>query len=155
MTECFVCKLFTLSRSYSYLILQTLFLQILNHYHLMIFLWLSYFSERQANHTTQSENLPDSDDKVLRLTILISFRLIKMLISLRLILIFWKDLLKVKRECILNFSHKLTLKNKGKSWSCSVTAVEKDLPALAMSHFNTVWRWVCRISLCYPLDTTK
>lgn len=31
-----------------------------------------------------------------------------------------------------------TLKNKGKSWSCSVTAVEKDRPALAINHFRTV-----------------
>lgn len=43
----------------------------------------------------------------------------------------------------LQFQHKLnnkphTLKNNGNSCNCSVTAVEKALPALAINHFRTV-----------------
>lgn len=67
----------------------------------------------------------------------------------------YKFILKVKRRCTVNFIYRLTLKNKGRSWSCSVTAVEKDLPALAISHFNTIWKWTCRISLCYPVRDHK
>lgn len=52
-------------------------------------------------------------------------------------------------------TYSLTLKNKGRSWSCSLTAVEKDLPALAISHFSTSWKQTHGISQAIKLGTIK
>lgn len=127
--------------------LKRLFQQVLNYHHLMISLQLFYFLEIQPAPTVyktishQMINIKYKFPVKVRRGYILFFPLLsKLLFRFQLVNRGW---------CILNFSHKLTLKNKGRSWSCSVTAVEKDLPALAISHFNTIWKHTQNQSLLY------